>query len=64
MRINSGYILCKSDQSISLPDLLSKVHKHGAIDLAVLLRSAQHLLSSLNDEYTKTVEKAGYLLSQ
>lgn len=64
IKSNSIHILCKNDHSISLLDLLSTVHRDGAIDLAVLLGSAQHLIPSSGNVCTKTVEEGGYLLSQ
>lgn len=64
IRSNSIYILCKNDRSISLLEVLSTVHRDGAIDLAVLLGSAQHLLPSSDGGCAKTVEEGGSLLSQ
>lgn len=60
----SIYILCAGDESIGLIDLLRKVHEKGAIDLAVLLGGAQHLLPSSKSESAKPIEEVGHLLSQ
>ena len=61
----SIYILCAGDQTIRLVDLLRTIHDAGAVDLAVLLGSAQHLLpSSAYSDSAKTVEEAAHLLSQ
>ena len=58
------HLQCKDDRTISLTDLLRKVHQEGAIDLAVLVGSAQHLLPSSDPGRAKTVEEASYMLSQ
>lgn len=60
----SIHVLCKQERSISLKDLFQNIHQHGAVDLAVLLGSVQHLLPSLDSKSTKTVEEVGHLLSQ
>ena len=58
------HVQCKDDRTISLTELLREVHKKGAIDLAVLVGSAQHLLPSSDPGRAKTVEEASYMLSQ
>lgn len=60
----SIHILCSGDHTISLVDLLRKVHREGAIDLAVLLGSAQHLVPSSIAGSAKAIEEASFLLSQ
>ena len=60
----SIYLQCKDDRIISLTDLLRRVHKEGAIDLAVLVGSAQHLLPSSDPGRAKTMEEASYMLSR
>lgn len=60
----SLHILCEGDQTIRLVDLLRTIHHAGAIDLAVLLGSAQHLLPSADPVSARPVEEVGYLLSQ
>ena len=60
----SIHILCADDQTIRLVDLLRRVHNDGAVDLAVLLGSAQHLLPSSDAGSARSVEETGYLLSQ
>ncbi|MCJ1460191.1 hypothetical protein MMC28_010570 [Mycoblastus sanguinarius] len=60
----SIHILCYDDHTISLTEMLQKVHQHGAVDLAVLVGSAQHLLPSSDAAQAKGVEEVGYLLSQ
>lgn len=57
-------ILCAGDRTVGLMDLLRKVHGEGAIDLAVLLGSAQHLLPSDGAGSARPVEEVGHLLSQ
>ena len=61
---NSIHILCAGDQTIPLADLLRVVHSEGAVDLAVLLGSAQHLLPSTDSGSAKPIEEVGHLLSQ
>ena len=58
------YLQCKEDCTISLTEILRKVHQEGAIDLAVLVGSAQHLLPSSDSGRPKTIEEASYMLSQ
>lgn len=58
------HLQCKDDRTISLTDILRKVHQEGAIDLAVLVGSAQRLLPSSDPGRAKTVEEASYMLSQ
>lgn len=60
----SVHILCAGDQAIRLVDLLRKIHDEGAVDLAVLLGSAQHLLPSADSSSAKPIEEVGHLLSQ
>lgn len=60
----SIHLLCKDDHTIPLMTLLQRVHSGGAIDLAVLLGSTQHLLPSVDPTQAQRVEDAGYLLSQ
>lgn len=65
IRGNKGiHILCAEDETIPLADLLLKVHREGAVDLVVLLGSAQHLLPSTDPGYAKPIEDVGHLLSQ
>lgn len=56
-------ILCSNGQLISLIDLLCRILDEGAIDLAVLLGSAQHLHPSHFSDAI-SVEDSGLLLSQ
>lgn len=60
----SIYVLCKQEKTISLKNLFQNIHQHGAVDLAVLLGSVQHLLPSSDSKSTKAVEEVGHLLSQ
>lgn len=60
----SIHILCAGNQTIRLADLLRKIHDEGAVDLAVLLGSAQHLLPSADSGSAKPIEEVGHLLSQ
>lgn len=60
----SIHVLCKQEKTISLKNLFQNIHQHGAVDLAVLLGSVQHLLPSSDSESTKNVEEVGHLLSQ
>jgi len=60
----SIHILCADDEAIRLTDLLRTVHEKGAVDLAVLLGSAQHLLPSTDSGSAKPIEEVGHLLSQ
>lgn len=60
----STYVLCKHEKTISLKKLFQNIHQHGAVDLAVLLGSVQHLLPSSDSNSTKAVEEIGHLLSQ
>lgn len=60
----SIHILCADDQTVRLVDLLRRIHNDGAVDLAVLLGSAQHLLPSSDPGSAKSIEETGYLLSQ
>lgn len=60
----SIHVLCKQEKTISLKDLFQNIHQDGAVDLAVLLGSVQHLLPSLDSKSNKTVEEVGHLLSQ
>lgn len=57
-------ILCKDDNTIVLKDVLQRVHKFGAVDLAVLLGCVQHLLPSTDVGSDKETEEVGHLLSQ
>lgn len=58
------HILGKGDHAVLLLDLLKHVWKEGAVDLAVLLGSAEHLLPSQDHDAPKPIEEAGYVLSQ
>jgi hypothetical protein len=60
----SIHILCGNDKAVRLTDLLRKIHSEGAIDLAVLIGSAQHLLPSFDAGSAKAIEETGHLLSQ
>lgn len=60
----SIHLLCKRGKTVSLKDLFQTVHKPGAINLAVLLGSVQHLLPSSDSKSAKEVEEVGHLLSQ
>ena len=60
----SIYILCAGDHTVRLVDLLRTIYEVGAVDLAVLLGSAQYLLPSANPDSAKPVKVAGQLLSQ
>ena len=60
----SIHILCADDHTVQLVDLLETVHEKGAVDLAVLLGSAQHLLPSSASNSAKPIEEVGHLLSQ
>jgi hypothetical protein len=56
-------ILCSGSQFISFTDLFRKILNEGAIDLAVLLGSAQHLHPAHSPDAI-AIEDAGFLLSQ
>jgi hypothetical protein len=58
------FLLCKGDDTINLLKVLTHLHEHGAVDIGVLLGSAQHLIPHSDPTSTKTVEEAGYILSQ
>jgi hypothetical protein len=58
------HLLSKSGRLISLLELFLKVLNEGAIDLGVLLGSAQHLLPSLDPNAPLSVEDAAFLLSR
>lgn len=58
------HILCCNDEAIRLTDMLRMIHDKGAVDLAVLLGSAQHLLPSSDSGSSKALEETGHLLSQ
>lgn len=60
----SIFLLCKNEQVVNLRDILVTLHQHGAVDIAVLLGSAQHLIPHSDPRSAKTVEEASYLLSQ
>lgn len=60
----SLHVLCKNEEMISLNFLFQYIHRHGAIELAVLLGSVQHLLPSSDSRSTLDVEEVGHLLSQ
>lgn len=60
----STYVLCKHEKTISMKKLFQNIHQHGAVDLAVLLGSIQHLFPSSDSKLTKAVEEVGHLLSQ
>ena len=60
----SIHILCAEDEAIALADLLQTVHREGAVDLVVLLGSAQHLLPSTDPGSAIPIEEVGHLLSQ
>lgn len=60
----SIHLLCNDDHPISLLDALRFLHKEGAIDIAALLGGAQHLIPHSDPKSSKTVEEAGYILSQ
>lgn len=59
----SVHLLCKNDSTILLLELLQRVWKEGAVDLAVLIGSAEHLLP-LGNSTARSLEDAGYSLSQ
>jgi hypothetical protein len=58
------HLLGKGGRLISLLELFLKVMNEGAIDLGVLLGSAQHLLPSSDPNAPLSVEDAAFLLSQ
>ncbi|RDW57267.1 hypothetical protein BP5796_12717 [Coleophoma crateriformis] len=58
------HILTGGYQLISLTELFLEVLNDGAIDLAVLLGSAQHLLPSSDPSPSLSLEDGGFLLSQ
>ncbi|OAP63501.1 hypothetical protein AYL99_02728 [Fonsecaea erecta] len=58
------WLLCKDDGVLNLRHVLAELHERGAIDIGVLLGSAQHLIPHSDPTSSKTVEEAGYLLSQ
>jgi hypothetical protein len=60
----SIYLLCKDSKLVNLRETLVKVHREGSVDIAVLLGSAQHLIPQTDPTSSKTIEEAGYLLSQ
>ncbi|KAH8790385.1 hypothetical protein F5882DRAFT_95054 [Hyaloscypha sp. PMI_1271] len=60
---NNVNILCNDSQMISLTDLVRTVLNEGAIDLAVLLGCAQHLLPS-DPTAAISIEDAGFLISR
>lgn len=71
---NNIYMLCKNNTIIPLKDTLEIVCHHGAVDIAILYATAQHLLPSTpvshsagNRDLTKrglvSTEEAGSLLS-
>ena len=60
----SIYLLCKDEAVVSLREILLTVHGKGAIDIAVLLGSAQHLVPHQDPTSAKTIEEASHLLSQ
>lgn len=60
----SLHILCANDQTIRLVKLLQTIYDEGAVDLAVLLGSVQHLLPSTDLGSAKPIEEVGHLLSQ
>lgn len=60
----SIFLLCKYDRVISLRETLITLHEYGAVDIAVLLGSAQHLIPHSDPSSSKTIEESGYLLSQ
>ena len=60
----SLHVLYADGHTIPLVALLRKVHEEGAVDLAVLLGSAQYLLPSGDSKSAKPIEEVGHLLSQ
>ena len=58
------HLLCKNGKVMSMIDLFHKILDEGAIDLAVLLGSAQHLLPYSDATAKLSIEDAGFLLSQ
>ncbi|OQV09081.1 hypothetical protein CLAIMM_13259 [Cladophialophora immunda] len=63
-RSRAIWLLCKNDEVINLRYALAMLHERGAIDIGVLLGSAQHLIPHSDPASRKSVEEAGYLLSQ
>lgn len=57
-------VLCKNGETIPLLNLLREVWSWGAVDIAVLLGSAEHLLPSVDRQSGRSLENAGYSLSQ
>jgi hypothetical protein len=58
------FLLCRNDQVFNLRQALLTLHEKGAIDIAALLGSTQHLIPHSDPSSSKSVEEAGYLLSQ
>ncbi|KIY03312.1 uncharacterized protein Z520_00002 [Fonsecaea multimorphosa CBS 102226] len=58
------WLLCKNDGVMNLRHALTILHERGGIDIGVLLGSAQHLIPHSDPASKKTVEEAGFLLSQ
>ena len=58
------FLLCKNDVVTNLRQTLIALHERGAIDIAVLLGSTQHLIPHSDPASQKGMEEAGYLLSQ
>lgn len=58
------YLISQSGKLLSLKDLFLRVLNEGAIDLAVLLGSAQPLLPLSEQNPALSIEDAGFLLSQ
>jgi hypothetical protein len=58
------YLLCKHDRVVNLRVALLTLHERGAVDIAVLLGSAQHLVPHADPAVRKSVEEGGYLLSR
>lgn len=58
------FLICKDDRVIKLREALITLHESGAVDIAALLGSAQHLIPHADASSTKTIEEASYILSQ
>jgi hypothetical protein len=57
---SSIFLLCKNEQVVNLRDILVTLHQHGAVDIAVLLGSTQHLIPHSDPRSAKPVEEASY----
>ncbi|EXJ57152.1 hypothetical protein A1O7_07497 [Cladophialophora yegresii CBS 114405] len=58
------FLLCRHDRVVNLRQALLTLHERGSVDIAALLGSTQHLIPHADPSTTKSVEEAGYLLSQ